>query len=295
MALNGKTIGIKRIIESVIRDNGYTDYEINWNDVIEWAGDAIDLIGVPASYTEKTSCPINIVNYRGFLPCDLHKIIQTREYDKKIPMRYATNTFHTGLHCQGSPDISDSCNSDCSPVHPADSTISTSDDDNTNCNPFFNFNPNPTSGTAFDANSATGITSTSDYAYTYIIQNDCIFTSFKEGKVEMVYLAFPTDEDGFPLIPDNQKYIEAVKSFIRMKIDYKLWRTNKIAKDIYEDSAQEWYWYVGAARNAANIPSIDKMESIKNSWLRSIPKINQHDDSFSQLDDPEQKYTHNSI
>lgn len=123
---------------------------------------------------------------------------------------------------------------------------------------------------------------------TYGFKKGFIFTSFETGYVELSYWAFPTDDNGMPMIPDNTKVIQAVASYLRMKIDYKLWRSGRLNGQVYADSQTEWCWYVGAAANSMKMPSIDQMESIKNQWLRLIPSVNEHMYSFKYLGDQEQ-------
>lgn len=123
---------------------------------------------------------------------------------------------------------------------------------------------------------------------TYGLKNGFIFTSFETGQVEFAYWAYPTDADGMPMIPDNTKVIEAVSSYIRMKIDYKLWRAGRLNGQIFADSQKEWAWYVGAAGTSMKMPNIDQMESLKNQMVRLIPSINEHKMAFKYLGNPEQ-------
>ena len=122
---------------------------------------------------------------------------------------------------------------------------------------------------------------------TYGLDSNYIWTSFRSGRVELAYKAFPTDENGLPMIPDNPKYIEAAAAYIRMKIDYRLWRRGQIRPDVYAESQREWMWYVGAAGTSMRTPNIDKMEGIKNQYLRLIPSVNEHRYSFRYQGLPE--------
>lgn len=130
--------------------------------------------------------------------------------------------------------------------------------------------------------------------YTYHVSDDCIFVDFDEGTVEMAYMAFPTDENGWPTIPDDIKFVKAVEYYIREKIDYKLLRSGKIQPAVYDRTLQDQLWYIGAAQTRGVMPSVDEMENIKNNWIRLIPKINQHADFFNTLGNPEQRNTTNS-
>lgn len=52
----------------------------------------------------------------------------------------------------------------------------------------------------------------------YKLQLDYIHTSFEEGEVELYYWKVPTDCDGYPLIPDNEHYKEALYWYSIMKL-----------------------------------------------------------------------------
>jgi len=124
---------------------------------------------------------------------------------------------------------------------------------------------------------------------TYTLSDDCIFTNFDSGVIEIAYRALPTDGNGWPTIPDNIKVVKAVEWYIREKIDYKLWRSNKVTQGVYEKTVQEQVWYLGAAQTSIAMPSVDEMTNIKNNWLRLIPKINQEQDFFATLGVQEQR------
>lgn len=235
---NGKVKSIQHVLEKIFRNTGLVE-GVDLHDAIEWAGEAIELIGAPQSLTEKVEC-IDISNGRGDLPCDLHLVMQFRYKTSNgySPMRYASDNFHR--HCKTSTDSS--CSSSA----------------------------------------------------TYTLSDDCVFTNFDTGVVEVAYRALPTDKNGWPTIPDDIKFVKAVEYYIREKIDYILWRSGKISSGIYEKTVQEQVWSLGAAQTRGAMPSIDEMMNIKNNFLRLIPKINQAEDFFSTLGVQEQRNIHNS-
>ena len=124
---------------------------------------------------------------------------------------------------------------------------------------------------------------------TYTLSNDCVFTNFGSGTVEVAYRALPTDKNGWPTVPDDIKFIKAVEYYIREKVDYKLWRVGKIPQGVYEKTVQEQTWYLAAAQTRMAMPSVDELKNIKNNWIRLIPKINQEEDFFSTLGVQEQR------
>ena len=102
-------------------------------------------------------------------------------------------------------------------------------------------------------------------------------------------MAFPTDEDCYPLVPDDISYSEALFWYVYKKIllskpDFKKNGIN------YSFAEQQWKYYCTQARNAANFPDIDKYESFMNQWVRLIPNINRHDVGFEQLNTREDLY-----
>jgi len=133
-----------------------------------------------------------------------------------------------------------------------------------------------------------------EYAYSYNISNGYIYTNFETGYIEVVYTAFVTDDHGFPMIPDDQRYIEAIKWSLIELIDYKKYRVGEIPREIYEDTAQRRSWYIGSAISKASVPSLDQMNSIKKMLLRSITNTESHDSYFKYSNIGEQRYTHNS-
>lgn len=238
---NGNYRSIYHVIESLYRDEGYS-HDINMSDMVEWTAEAMALIGATLAYEKKVTGmndvtpTIKIEDWRGELPCDLHRVQQCREYCTKTPMRCTTDTFHKGYQDGRTPDF--------------------------------------------------GIETDLTYEL-----NDCfIFTNFKEGEVEMAYLAHKTDENGFPMVPDEIKYIRAIKSYLRHKIDHRMWRKGLISEKIKVDSEQEWYLDCKAADVESKLRGFDYMESIKNQWVRLIPNLNQHSAGFYFSGQQEQRY-----
>jgi len=70
--------------------------DIPFETVVDYAVDFLRIVGMPNAFWEKTE-KIQIVDYRGILPCDFYKMIQVRLIDKEHNMgafRYSTDSFH---------------------------------------------------------------------------------------------------------------------------------------------------------------------------------------------------------
>ena len=125
----------------------------------------------------------------------------------------------------------------------------------------------------------------SDYSnyfdMTYKIQGGYIFTSIKEGTIEISYKAILLDEEGYPLIPDNSKFTRALQAYIKKEWFTILFDLGKLQAAIYQNAQQEYAWAVGACESEFQKMSLDKAESFYNSWSTLIPRRNQHQRFYS--------------
>jgi len=235
--LTGQYISINRIAERV-HNSGLNSDEIYFEDVVEWAGEAISLIGVPYAYEETVSAEITVADYRASLPTDLVKIISVREYDNKYPMVEIEGTFLPEYEASNLPN----------------------DDDPTMLG--------------------------------YHVNNSYLFTNFEDGSIEIDYTAFSTDDDGYPMIPDDERFIRAVLAYCEYSIARKLWLKDCLSKDKYKELEQDWLFYVNSAKTQAHIPNVDGAESLKNQISRLIQFSHHHASGFRYRNQPEILKTH---
>jgi hypothetical protein len=136
-----------------------------------------------------------------------------------------------------------------------------------------------------------------DYCHpvnTYITNSNFIYTSYDEGSLEISYKAMPTDEDGLPMIPDDDKYIRAMAAYVAERIITRQFYQGKVAAGILQHVERERDWAFGSAKNKMVIPDMDGMEAWKNGFLRLIPNFSAHSASFKFLSQPSQQRNHNS-
>lgn len=187
------------------------------SDVASYTLECISFIGVPMAYENKVTVPpIEICDHRGDLPCDIVYIQQTRKRSGNLlaPMRYSTDTFTSGYHESGSPDVVSTANL------PKD--------------------------------------------YYYSLNGGKIYTGFEEGQLEMSYKAVKTDEDGFPMIPDNEKYSRAVEAYIKLKWYEIQWELGNLPDKVLARADREYCFAVGSAQNYGHLQSLDQAESFTN-------------------------------
>lgn len=115
---------------------------------------------------------------------------------------------------------------------------------------------------------------------TYKLQGNVIFTSLKEGQIEISYNAFAVDENGYPLIPDDSAFIRALELYIKKQRFTILFDMGKITPQVLQQTQQDYHWAVGQAQASLTMPSIDQMQSIANSLNTLIPRVTEHRKGF---------------
>ena len=120
---------------------------------------------------------------------------------------------------------------------------------------------------------------------TYSLNPNYIVTSFEEGEIFISYLALPLDEDGYPLVPDNQYFREALFWYCFKKMLMKGYQP-KMQGMNYEFAEHQWKFYCTAARNKANYPDLGEYQRFADTWVGLIPAQRMFEKGFN-LEDPD--------
>lgn len=115
---------------------------------------------------------------------------------------------------------------------------------------------------------------------TYKLQGNVIYTSIEKGNIEISYTAIATDSDGYPLLPDNSSFTRALELYIKKQWFTILFDLGKINPGVLRNTQQEYAWTVGDCQTEFNRLSIDKAESLCNSWNTLIVRSNSHSNGF---------------
>ena len=271
--------------------------------MIEWAGEGLEKIRAFPAYTNKITGKdqlplLEIEDYQARLPMDCFSVLQiayTATSDGSsgyLPMKYATGSF------EGRAALSSDSNAYTvpNPVAPEASLIALVMNlyDLTYAQAVAKLNSEPDIASTLTTlyNNQSAITSSkstiNDQQLEYRIVPGYIKTNIRTGYLMVSYYAIPTDNEGYPMIPDDQSFIEAIYWYINMKIKYIQWTQGKVRDAIYYHAENKWQFYVKQAYGRAMMPaSIDEMESIKNVWVRLIPTINAADTFFNYIDQQE--------
>lgn len=294
---------VNRVISKVMTDLDLKEGDHRVSDMIEWSGEALEKIGGFPTFINKVmgkdGLPLlQISNYQAKLPCDFHSLIQigysTNTTGPFYPMRYATGSFDYGSTYTEDSSISY--------VAPTSDLV-------TICMSLYNLSyvdalakintePNirsiltalvsPTTSNSL----ADGTNTTTDC--TYLINGGYVKTNQETGYLMVAYQAIPTDNQGYPMIPDNQSYIEAIYWYITMKLMYPEWVGGRVRDAVYADAKRSWNFYCKQAYGNAMMPNgAEQMETIKNTWHRLVEEFNEHDSFFSTMGQEQVIYNNN--
>lgn len=238
---------IRRVLDDI------TDHpllrDVTLEQVIKYTIRFISLHGYPQLYQDKIT-RIEIKEFRGMLPCDLISIIQVKDLKSGVCLRSMTDTFIQGLK-------------------PKDSYTRKGKDLLNNISSQGNIYIPP-----------------KDVPYgelTFKTQGRVIFTSFPNGEIEIAYKAIPVDEDGFPLLIDNETYLNALEAYIKMKVFTVKFDTGKIQTSILQNAQSDYAWAAHLVKQEFLMPSVSEMESITRMLNTMIKPVTHFDNGFINL------------
>ena len=97
-----KTTNIRIILDKIMRHPLLSDIPLE--TVVDYTIDFMRILGVPRMFHDKTQL-IEVKNHRGRIPCDYYENIQVRDTKTCVPLRYATDTFHTSENAKLPADL----------------------------------------------------------------------------------------------------------------------------------------------------------------------------------------------
>ena len=247
MVTNIQYTNIKRVLDDI------TDHpllrDVTFEQVIRHTIRFIAINGYPQLYQDKIET-VDIKDFRGLLPCDLISIIQVRDLDTDICLRSMTDTFTPGMRTKPKErqQPKDLLNNMKPPV-------------DTYIPPMKKYMEEPSFKT----------------------QGRIIFTSFPEGKVEIAYKAIPVDDDGFPLLIDNETYLNALEAYIKLKVFTVKFDTGKIQAGILSNAQTDYSWAAHLLQSEMTTPSVSEMESLTRYLNTMLKPMRSFDQGFKSL------------
>jgi hypothetical protein len=111
----------------------------------------------------------------------------------------------------------------------------------------------------------------------YSLNPNYIHTSFKKGHITVHYKGLETDCDGFPLVPDNAFYREALTWYVIMKMCLRGFKHQIVD---FKTAQFEWERTYPKAQNSCNMPDIDDYELFKKTWNGLVRNTNLTNEFF---------------
>lgn len=278
--LSGKYILFEQIMARIF-DLGIPPQEIEEEEVVEMIYDIVDAIAAPNLFFDMTA-ELTVENFGADLPCDFYKL-----YDGGV------RHIPSGTHLVYSPDIYFYSPNTRVPAilevdqyAVPDGIIQGITREGLN---YSGYSGGSASGAPVfaDSNGINGYP-------TYKLENNRIYTGFQTGTVEIAYQAFPTDDRGKPMVPDNIRIINCVVYGVARRIALRMVMKDRLAEKKYEILNQEALWYMASAQNAARIPNQDKMEVLANIWQDPFRDGGHHMAGFNRLANRPRVMTHNT-
>jgi hypothetical protein len=253
-----KQTSVKEVIAKVLADNDSQENTHRIPDMIQWAGEALEKIGAfPTLETHvagKEGLPlIEVTNYQAQLPTGLHGIIQAAYSENGNAPYYPMRT------ATGSFDSNRSM-----------TVVGTTNTEN-----------EKSAQTAFDRD------------LTYVTTGNYIKLNVPTGYILLAYTSIPVDDDGYPLVPDDISFLDALYWYITMKLIYPKWVEGRVRDAVYFDTRSSWNYYRKQAYGTAMMPNGDQLTSIKNTWNKLIPELNEQNTFFSTIGEEQQVYNNN--
>jgi hypothetical protein len=222
--------------------------ELTYEDAAELTLEYIRLVGAPLIYTTNISEPIELKSYKACLPSNVLHI-------KGIKYTPDLDNYGGGL------------NQSVAMMHNTDVYLSAN-------LPKSNI---PEEG---DYNDYQG--------FNYVIEKGIIKTSLQTGYVIVSYEGIATDEDGFPLVPDQEQFKLGLEYYILHRYLEPLWMVGKVTDKVFNYIEQQRHFYLASASNALQMPDVDQMEAIMNSVNRIITSTSGHANFFRLHGEKEQ-------
>lgn len=254
-------VSCKKVISKVFTDLDLAEDTHRVLDFIEWIGEGLKKIGAFPQMTTKVlgkeGLPmLELDNYQAKLPADLHTINQVA-----FCKTGTLGPFYAMRYATGS----------FSSNHEVTGTTNT-------------FN-------SFQASSENQTIHSYDWFYNIV--GGYIKTNLKEGNLMISYQAIPVDTDGYPMVPNDESFLEALYWYINMKLTYPQWKNGTVRDAVYYDAKSSWNYYRKQAYGNAMMPDGDQLDTIKNVWLKLIPEINANRTFFSTVGQEELIYNKN--
>lgn len=131
-----------------------------------------------------------------------------------------------------------------------------------------------------------------DAPESYTIKEPYFVLSFQEGQIAVAYRRVKVDERGWPMVPDNVSYREAIVRYYRYKLAQQKYdeKMDNASLNYMMKAEQDYHWYVKQAANQALMPKgIDGHEDLTQQRSYLMPRVHRYTDFFGRMNHPESR------
>ncbi len=260
------------------------------NYYINTIGNGLELIGTYDQLVMKEAI-VTIENYRGEMPCDYYALHELSSYS---PNQDNTNGIYSTV-----------LNQDFTVYRTRISELRNLIDTETNTQLIVQYSKEladlevaliESQGSKFDNSHYLNrdqnilfnndhlvgdISRNSHYQTDFKLEHNLITVGYKDGFVKVIYLAIPTDDEGYPKVPDNSSFREALAWFVAYHLSLGGKLPNKQLDS--ESCFRKWQFYCRQARGEGYSPDINSMQRMVNNHNKMIKDNNLYYQRFRDL------------
>lgn len=255
-----KTISLKHVIASLLRDTN-NSIDAGWySDIYEWMFEGMKELETKYQLVTR-SADIEVVGHIAELPVDFVREISVEdEYGRRL--RYGSKEGDITKTVQNTdsvyqPDM----------YHTVGSISPYLDGD-------------------VDLHSVRRLGVNAHY---YQMELDKVILSFPTGLIRLHYFGYPIDAEGYPLVPDLQVYKQALKWYVLLKL---IGAGYKHPTFDYQFVNSQWLIYCPRAIQRMKAVSVDRAERMVYSINRLVLPQHAWSDSFTNLEQVQEIVTH---
>lgn len=251
-------------IQSILYNLSLVIDERYWNEtaVLEWATHALRSLRIEKALQQKV-CQLTVTDHKATLPADLVYLIQVAYYRYGCPNNDCPDLYRE----LALPENSE--------LPYALIELKSTDWE------AMRMTSNPYHGSICLDKS---LVSCRDCKHEFGVAPSMVLTTtLPMGLIMVSYLAWPVDDDGYALIPDDETVKEALFHYVL----YRYWLSKYTMKE--EGSEQRmnfhltmWDTLSKKALNL-NLPDVSTIENLKNVWNRLVPRDNRFDQLFTTI------------
>lgn len=243
---------IRRVLDNLLDHPLLRDVTVE--QAVRYVIRFISLHGFPKMFQDRAA-EVEIHDFRGLLPCDLISIMQVRDKGCGLCLKAMTDNFPGALFPP--------------PAHPHEEEHLHRKKHKPLHDLYIPERRIPYEEPSFKT------------------QGRVIYTSFPEGCVEIAYRSIPVDEDGFPLLIDNENYLAALEAFIKVQVFTIKFDTGKINANVLQNAQQDYAWRAAELSSEFLTPSVSEAESLSRMYNTLIMSVHHFDHGFKNVADRE--------